>query len=163
MPLTDDPLLRADLLQQVTSVAEVQGSGIPEAAFLAALEQVETLDQERVARMLYQVVKLRLDRFDAAGAVALVPRLEASALAGGSLVAAPLPRRSRLRLPRRRRVERATVLFGELAGPPRPCRPGSHTTSWPSKATAGVRESLVETLHAGRTDGNRLRIVWNQS
>ena len=162
LPLTDDPLLRADLLQQVTSVAEWQGSGIPEAVFLAALEQVETLDQERVARMLYQVVKLRLDRFDAAGAVALVPRLEASARQAGPWWQPRCLAGAACAYLAAGEWERATVLFGELAA--HPAMPAGFAYDFMAvEWYAEVRESLVETLHAGRTDGNRLRIVWNQS
>ena len=43
--------------------------------YLRALETKE-LDDERTAKLPYQVVKLRLDAFDAAGAVAFAPRLE---------------------------------------------------------------------------------------
>ncbi len=162
LPLADDPLLHADLIQQVGGIADWQGGSLPQAVFLQELERIEGLDDERAARMLYAVITLRLKAFDAAGAAELAPRLELAArdagpwwkprtLAGAAAAYLLAGERGR-----------AMPLFEYLAD------------SYAMPAGFGfdflaiewydvLRSSLDETLREGRAKGNRLRIVWNQS
>ncbi len=161
LPLAEDPLLHADLLQQVHAVGEWAGAGLPETVFLRELERAG-LDDDRRARLLYVVVKQRLDRFDANGAVSLAPELEQYArgastwwqprtlagAAGAYLLAGER--------------ERAIPLFRELAA--HPAMPAGFAYDYLALEWYDeVRASLAETLRQGRTDGNVLRIVWNQS
>jgi len=162
LPLADDPLLHADLIQQLGGIADWQGQSLPETVFLQELDQIEELDDERAARMLYVVITLRLKAFDAAGAAELAPRLEVAARDAGpwwkprtlaGAAAAYLLAGDR---------ERAMPLYRYLAD------------SYAMPAGFGydflaiewydvLRASLDETLREGRAKGNRLRIVWNQS
>ena len=162
LPLADDPLLHADLIQQLGGIGDWQGHSLPESVFLRELEQIEGLDDERAARMLYVVITLRLKAFDAAGAAALAPRLEAAAREAGpwwrprtlsGAAAAYLDAGER---------ERAMELFGELAD--HYAMPAGFAFDYLALEWYDVlRASLDETLREGRTNGNRLRIVWNQS
>jgi DNA-binding CsgD family transcriptional regulator len=160
--LADDPLLHADLVQQLGGIGDWQGDSLPEAVFLQELERIEGLDGERAARMLYVVITLRLKSFDAAGAAALAPRLEVAARDAGSwwrprtlsgAAAAYLLAGER---------DRAITLYRELAD----CyaMPAGFAFDYLSLEWYDVlRASLDETLREGRAKGNRLRIVWNQS
>ena len=162
LPLADDALLHADLIQQLGGIADWQGRSLPEAVFLQELERIEGVDGERAARMLYVVITLRLKSFDAAGAATLAPRLEAAARVAGSwwrprtlsgAAAAYLLAGER---------ERALTLFRELVG----CHaiPAGFAFDYLAlEWYEEVRASLDETLREGRASGNRLRIVWNQS
>ena len=162
LPLADDALLHADLIQQLGGIADWQGRSLPEAVFLQELERIEEVDGERAARMLYVVITLRLKSFDAAGAATLAPRLEAAARVAGSwwrprtlsgAAAAYLLAGER---------ERALTLFRELVG----CHaiPAGFAFDYLAlEWYEEVRASLDETLREGRASGNRLRIVWNQS
>ena len=162
LPLADDPLLHADLIQQLGGIADWQGASLPETVFLKELEQIEGLDGERAARMLYVVITLRLKSFDAAGAAALAPRLEIAAREAGpwwkprtlaGAAAAHLHAGQR---------EQALELFHELAG--WYAMPAGFAFDYLALEWYDVlRASLDETLLEGRAKGNRLRIVWNQS
>jgi DNA-binding CsgD family transcriptional regulator len=162
LPLADDPLLHADLIQQLGGIGDWQGQSLPETVFLKELERIEGLDGERAARMLYVVITLRLKAFDAEGAAALAPRLEAAAEDAGpwwrprtlsGAAAAYLHAGER---------ERALALFGELATSH--AMPAGFAFDYLALEWYDVvRESLDETLREGRANGNRLRIVWNQS
>jgi DNA-binding CsgD family transcriptional regulator len=162
LPLADDPLLHADLIQQLGGIGDWQGRSLPESVFLRELEQIEGLDDERAARMLYVVITLRLKAFDAAGAAALAPRLEAAARDAGpwwrprtlsGAAAAYLLAGER---------ERAIELFHELAE--HHAMPAGFAFEYLAIEWYDVlRASLDETLREGRANGNRLRIVWNQS
>ena len=90
---------------------------------------MEGLDDERAAPMLYVVITLRLKSFDAAGAAALAPRLEAAAREAGpwwkprtlaGAAAAYLHAGHR---------EQALELFRELADFGMGCQPGSRSTT----------------------------------
>lgn len=162
LPLADDPLLHADLIQQLGGIADWQGASLPETVFLKELEQIEGLDGERAARMLYVVITLRLKSFDAAGAAALAPRLEIAAREAGpwwkprtlaGAAAAHLHAGQR---------EQALELFHELAD--WYAMPAGFAFDYLALEWYDVlRASLDETLLEGRAKGNRLRIVWNQS
>jgi DNA-binding CsgD family transcriptional regulator len=161
LPLADDPLLHADLIQQLGGIADWQGASLPETVFLKEYEQIEHLDGERAARMLYVVITLRLKSFDAAGAAALAPQLETAARDAGDwwkprtlagAAAAYLHAGER---------ERALELFHELAG--WHAMPAGFAFDYLALEWYDVlRASLDETLREGRANGNRLRIVWNQ-
>ncbi len=161
LSLADDPLLRADLLVQVGAVGEWHGASVTETTFLLALD-VDGLDDERKAKLLYEVVKLRLDALDADGAVALAPRLEAAAQGAGAWwgprclacsAAAYLVAGDR---------DRAARLFRELAH--NPAIPAVFPYDYMSLGWYDeLRASLAETLREGRATGHLLRIVWNQS
>ena len=112
--------------------------------------------------MLYVVITLRLKSFDAAGAAALAPRLETAAREAGEwwrprtlagAAAAYLHAGDR---------ERALELFRELAD--WHAMPAGFAFDFLALEWYDVlRASLDETLLEGRANGNRLRIVWNQS
>ncbi len=162
LPLADDVLLHADLIQQLGGIADWQGQSLPETVFLQELERIEGVDDERAARMLYVVITLRLKSFDAAGAAAIAPRLEAAAKDAGpwwkprtlaGAAAAYLYAGNR---------DRALPLYEYLAD----CYAMPAGFGFDFLAIERydlLRASLDETLRDGRTKGNRLRIVWNQS
>ncbi len=163
LSLVDDPLLRADLIIQIGSTGELHGTSGTEAEpmYLQALESAE-LDEERTAKLVYQVVKLRLDAFDAAGALELAPRLEAAARGAGpwwepralaGAAAAYLVAGQR---------DHATPLFRELVT--NPAIPAVFPYDYMALEWYDeLRTALAETLREGRATGHLLRIAWNQS
>jgi DNA-binding CsgD family transcriptional regulator len=161
LPLADDPLLHADLVVQVSAIVEWQGGGAPEPPLLRELDVAE-LDDERRSKLLFEVAKLRLDAFDAAGALALAPRLEQHARGAGDwwgprglagAAAAYLTAGAR---------DDATRLFRELVS--HPAMPAGFAFDYLALEWFDeLRSSLDVTLRDGRADGNMLRVVWNQS
>ncbi len=161
LPLADDPLLHADLVYLAGGVARRLGEDVTEGVFLRELE-VEGLDDERVAKLLSEVVDLRLYDFDAVGAMALAPRLETAARGveasrgRGALATAA----SACLLAGKR--DRATSLFRELA------RDSTIPAIFPwdylwLEWYDELRSSLAQTLYADRASGNLLRISFVQS
>src|SRR5581483_5533718 len=162
LPLADEPLLHADLIQQLGGIADWQGRSLPEEVFLRELERIEEIDRERAARMLYVVITLRLKAFDAAGAAALAPRLEAAARDAGPWWRPRTLSGAAAAYLLAGRRERALGLFRELVD----CHamPAGFAFDYMALEWYGeLRASLDETLREGRSTGNRLRIVWNQS
>jgi len=160
LTITGDPLLRADLLQQLDAVGEWSGASLPDSVFLSALE-ADGLDEERRARLFYVVVKHRLDAFDAAGAMALAPQLEQHAREAGpwwsprtlaGAAGAYLLAGER---------DTAVSLFRELAA--HPAMPAGFAFDYMALEWYDeVRSSLADTFREGRASANQLRIVWNQ-
>jgi DNA-binding CsgD family transcriptional regulator len=160
--VADDPLLHADLIQQLGGIADWQEQSLPETVFLKELEALEGVDDERTARMLYAVIVLRLKSFDAAGAADLAPRLERAArnagpwwrprtLAGAASAYLTAGHR-----------EQGISLFRELVDSY--AMPAGFAYDYLALEWYDVlRASLDETLREGRAKGNLLRIVWNQN
>ena len=161
LPLSDDPLLRADLLVQVGAIGQWHGGSVTEAMYVHALD-AGGLDDERTSKLLYEVVKLRLDALDADGAVVLAPRLETAARNAGpwwgprhlaGAAAAYLWSGD---------TGRAEALFRELTS--NPAIPAGFAYDYLALEWYDeLRASLDETLREGRAAGNLLRVVWNQS
>lgn len=159
--LADDPLLHADLVVQMSAIVEWQGGGSPEPPLVRELDVAE-LDDERRSKVLFEIVKLRLDAFDAAGAVALAPRLERHARGAGDwwgprgLAGAAAAYQSA------GARDDATRLFRELAS--HPAMPAGFAFDYLALEWFDeLRVSLDATLREGRAEGNMLRVVWNQS
>ena len=162
LPVADDPLVHADLLALAGETRRRQGADVPERVYLQELE-VEGLDELRTARLLAQIVDARLYSFDAAGALALAPRLEAAArgiadrwgrvTSLGSAGSAYLLAGDR---------DRATRLFREIASDPEIPATFPWDYLW-LEWYDELRASLVETLLTGRATGNQLFVAFNQS
>lgn len=161
LAIAEDPQLHADLVVQVAAVGEWRGSAAAEPSLVQELE-VAGLDDERRSKLLFEVVKLRLDALDAAGAVELAPELERHARGAGDwwgprglagAAAAYLNSGAR---------EDATRLFRELVGH-RAMPAGFAFDYLALEWFDELRASLDATLRDGRAEGHLLRIVWNQS
>ena len=161
LPLTTDPLLRADLLVQVGAIGQWAGASVNDAAYLSAID-ADGLDSERISKLLYEIVKLRLDAFDADGALPYARRLEHVARDAGpwwgprhlaGAAAAYLLAGAR---------DDATALFRELLA--EPAIPSGYAYDYLSlEWYEELEASLDATLREGRANGHQLRIVWNQA
>ena len=83
LPLTTDPLLRADLRHQQASIAASQGLAFSEDAVLQESRSVAALDPERAARLLGLLLERRLSALDTAAAVDLAEQRVALCAAAG--------------------------------------------------------------------------------
>jgi DNA-binding CsgD family transcriptional regulator len=161
LPLAHDPLLRADLVVQVGAVGQWRGASVTEVMYLQALD-AGGLDDERTGKLLYEVVKLRLDDLDAAGAVELAPRLEAAARGAGPWWGPRQLAGAAAALLVAGEHEHAVALFRELVA--NPAIPAGFAYDYISLEWYDeLRTSLDTTLREGRASGHLLRVAWNQS
>ncbi len=158
LPLAQDPLLHADLVVLGGQIARRQGADVSEQTFLREAK-VEGLDDERTAKLLHEVVDLRLYALDAAGAAALAPRLEAMARGGEARMFRVTAASAYLLAGER---ERATPLFSELAQEPEIVAMAAWDYLW-LEWYDELRAAFVQTLRTDRAAGNQLRIAFIQS
>jgi len=161
LPLADDPLVRFDLLHRRRVLAEWTDERESEATLLHELETNEALDADRRLKLLILVVNERTDRFDAAGAVELVPRIEALLSSTSPLgreyclMASGLPH---LLAGNR---SRAVEIYRQTTDPATPAKVAFDYISleWWDE----LRSSLTATTAEARRLGDLHRVTWNQS
>ena len=162
LPLADDPLLHADLIQQLGGIGDWQGAQpagerLPQGARADRGARRRAGGPDALRRDHAQPQVLRRGRRRRAGAAARGRRPR-----GRPVVAAPHALRRGRRLPGRGRARAAMELFRELAD--HYAMPAGFAFDYLALEWYDVlRASLDETLREGRAKGNRLRIVWNQS
>jgi DNA-binding CsgD family transcriptional regulator len=155
--LTDDPLVRAELLVRIDDLAEER---LPEDRILEAVD-AGGLDSDGVAKLLNNVSKKRVDRWDVAGAVALAETQEQHARRAGAwwgrralagAAAAYLVAGDR---------GHAEALYRELTVDPGVV--ANHAFEYLSlELYDELRSALAESLRDARATGNQLRVCWNQ-
>jgi len=155
--LTDDPLVRAELLVRIDDLADER---LPEDRILAAVD-AGGLDSDGVAKLLNNVSKKRVDRWDVPGAVALAGVQEQHARSAGAwwgrralagAAAAYLIAGER---------GHADELYRELTVDPAVV--ANHAFEYLAlELYDELRSALAESLRDGRETGNQMRICWNQ-
>ncbi len=159
--LTDDPVLRADILFLLSVMDDWSETTVDEAMLLKELEVAE-LDDERRVKLLMLVIDKRINRWDAAGAVALAPQMERHGRGAG-------PDWS---LRARGKAAIVYLFAGDFRRAADRFRP---LVSEPAHATMGgfqfmalewhdeVRVSVAETIVGARAKGNLHNIGWNRT
>jgi DNA-binding CsgD family transcriptional regulator len=155
--LTDDPLVRAELLVKIDGLADER---LPEDRLLEAVD-AGGLEPDGVANLLNTASKKRVDRWDVAGAAALAAAQEQHArragawwgrraLAGAAAAYLIAGERGHAEeLYRELLVDSAVV--------------ANHAFEYLSLELYGeLRSALAESLRDGRAAGNQIRISWNQ-
>jgi DNA-binding CsgD family transcriptional regulator len=158
---TEDVILRADALLERAAVVGPE-TPLGRERLEDMLDEIDNLDPVRVTRLLQLLVSARGNALDAAGAAALGRRLEAVSREadewwkprGLATAAAAF-----LSAGDGDGFER---LFAELADDDAPLATVALDLIWAERYDV-VRRALERTLSAGRSDGNRIRIVWNQA
>ncbi|HST24781.1 MAG TPA: LuxR family transcriptional regulator [Gaiellaceae bacterium] len=155
--LNDDPLVRAELLVRIDDLADER---LPEARILEAVD-AGGLDSDGVAKLLNNVSKKRVDRWDVTGAVALAAAQEQHARRAGAwwgrralagAAAAYLVAGDR---------GHAEELYRELTVDPAVV--ANHAFEYLAlELYDELRSALAESLRDGRATGNQMRICWNQ-
>jgi DNA-binding CsgD family transcriptional regulator len=155
--LSDDPRVRAELLLKIDSLSDDRQ---PEDRILEAVE-AGGLDADGVAKLLNDVSKKRVDRWDVAGALAVAATQEHHARRAGAwwgrralagAAAAYLVAGER---------DHAEELYRELLVDPGVV--ANHAFEYLSlELYDELRSAIAESLRDGRATGNQMRICWNQ-
>ncbi len=161
LPLADDPLVRFDLRHRRRSLAEWTDERESETTLLHELDTNAALDTDRRLRLLIIIVNERVDRFDAAAALELVPRVE-ELLPGAS----PAGREHGLMLAGVAHLlagnrARASELYRQTTDPTVPTKVAFDYISlewWDP-----LRASLATSLDEARRVGNLHGVTWNRS